>query len=199
MRRHDVNAVGIIPARGGSTRVPRKNVAVLCGKPLVAWAIDAALGSAFVGPDRVYVSTDDEEIAGVAIAFGARVIHRPPALGADDAWTEPVIQHAVLEVERAGTPVELIAWLNPCVPQLQSADIDRAISMLLDDDLREVVSVGQTGRSNSAVRALKRETLFQRRLSVHFGVLSLPYVDINTQDDFLRAAELLAKGTRSAG
>jgi len=171
---------------------------MICGKPLVAWCIDAALGSTFVGPDRVYVSTDDDEIASVATAFGARVIRRPPALATNDTWTEPVIQHAVLEVERSGSPVDLIAWLNPCVPQIQSADIDRAMSMLLDDHLREVVSVDQAGRAHSGVRALKRETLFQRRLSANFGVLSLPYVDINTPDDLLRAAELLAKSTQSA-
>ena len=193
-----MKAVGIIPARGGSTRVPRKNVAMICGKPLVAWSIDAALGSTVIGPGRVYVSTDDDEIASVAIDFGARVIRRPPALAADDVWSEPVIQHAVLELERSGSPVDLIAWLNPCVPQIQSSDIDRAMSMLRDDDLREVVSVGPTGRSNSAVRALTRETLFQRRLSVRFGVLSLPYVDINTQDDLLRAEELMARSTQSA-
>lgn len=183
--------VAVIPARGGSTRVPRKNVADVAGKPLVAWSIEAALGSTFLGPDRVHVSTDDDEIADVASAFGARVIRRPAELAANDTWTEPVIQHAVLEVERGGDPVEYVAWLNPCVPQLRSADIDRAIAMLLEHGLREVVSVGESGQSNSAVRALRRDTLFQARLSVHFGVLALPYVDINTPDDLARAERLL--------
>jgi hypothetical protein len=103
-----------------------------------------------------------------------------------------------LEVERDGSPVELVAWLNACVPQIQGADIDRAMSMLLDLGLREVVSVDQRGMAHSGIRALKRETLFQRRLSANFGVLYLPYVDINTPDDLRRAAELLATNTHSA-
>jgi hypothetical protein len=121
----------------------------------------------------VYVSTDDSEIAMAAKSFGAGIIERPAELGADDTWTEPVIQHAVLEVERLAS-IEFVVWMNACVPQLKSSDVDAAMSFLFENRLREVIAVNQKAASNSAVRVLRRETLFQCRLSVRFGVLSLP-------------------------
>src|SRR5690349_19074776 len=84
----------IIPARGGSKSVPKKNLAVVAGKPLIAWTIEQALGSRAL--DRVIVSTDSEEIAEVARAFGAEVpFLRPAELATDTAPTEPTLIHAV--------------------------------------------------------------------------------------------------------
>lgn len=180
--------MAIIPARGGSKRLPRKNVLPLHGKPLVAWMIDAALGSRYLGPGNVFVSTEDDEIAGAARAAGAGVIERPPALAGDAVWTEPVIRHAVEEVERERGPLDVVAWMNACVPELTSADIDRVFERLLREELREVVSVDPEGRSNSAVRVVRRDALFQDRLSVVFAVERFDYVDVHTAAD-LAAAE----------
>ena len=81
---------GIITARGGSTRLPRKNILPLCGKPLIAYTIQAALASSHL--DRVIVSTDDDEIAEVSLTFGAEVPFRRPAeLTTDDALSLPVM------------------------------------------------------------------------------------------------------------
>lgn len=86
--------VAIIPARGGSKGLPHKNVLPLCGKPLVAYSIEAALGCGMV--DRVVVSTDDPEIADIARSFGAEVpFLRPPALSGDTAQLGAVLQHAM--------------------------------------------------------------------------------------------------------
>ncbi len=189
-----MNAVAIIPARGGSKRLPRKNVLPVLGKPLVAWAIEAAQGSRYIGPGGVFVSTEDEEIAAVARAAGAEAIQRPAALSGDAVWTEPVIRHAVEHLEAAGRVIELVMWMNACAPEVTPADVDYAFDRLLNENLREVFSVDEALRSNSIVRALRRETLAQNSLSVKCGVVILNYVDIHTAAD-LQAAEarLLAR------
>lgn len=179
--------VAIIPARGGSKRLPHKNIVPLLGRPLIAWTIEAALESEAIGAGNVYVSTEDAEIAAAAESHGARVIERPAELAGDDVWTEPVIQHAVREIESERGTVELVVWMNACLPQLTSADIDGAVDRLRSEGLREVVSVDLEGRSNSAVRVLRRETLFQERLSVGFAAFPLDYIDIHTREDLERA------------
>lgn len=193
-----MNAVAVIPARGGSKRLPRKNVAALAGRPLIAWTIEAALGSRYLGPGSVYVSTEDPEIAAAAREAGAGVVERPVALAGDRVWTEPVIRHAVEVVEAEQGRVEHVAWMNACVPELTAADIDRAFDRLVDEGLREVVSVDASGKSNSAVRVLRRETLFQERLSVGFAVMHLDYTDIHTETD-LAAAEVRLKARLEGG
>ncbi len=86
--------VAIIPARGGSKRIPRKNIKEFCGKPMIAWSIEAALKSGCF--DRVIVSTDDQEIADVAQQYGAQVpFMRPAELSDDYAGTIPVIKQAI--------------------------------------------------------------------------------------------------------
>ena len=85
--------ITVIPARGGSKGVPRKNVKLLNGKPLIAYTIEASLNSGVV--DRVFISTDDAEIAEVAKKFGAEVIDRPAELAGDKVTLEPVIKHAL--------------------------------------------------------------------------------------------------------
>src|SRR5712671_7113933 len=88
--------LAIIPARGGSKGIPRKNIRPLCGRPLISYSIDAALGSRAV--DRTIVSTDDDEIAGISRGLGAEVRMRPAALAQDDTPTRAVLAHVVAEV-----------------------------------------------------------------------------------------------------
>ena len=89
-----MSTIAIIPARGGSKRIPRKNVRTFCGKPMIAWPIDAIHQSGVF--DAVVVSTDDDEIAAVAKSFGAEVpFKRPPELSNDHAATMPVVAHAI--------------------------------------------------------------------------------------------------------
>jgi len=198
-------AIAIIPARGGSKRLPRKNITPVLGKPLMAWAIEAALASRHVGPGNVYVSTDDGEIASVAEQFQAHSVPRPKELAEDQTWTEPVIQHAVEFVEAQGRRAELVVWMNACGAEVQAADIDRAVERLLAEGLREIFSVDARLQSNSIVRVLRRETLFQRRLSVKCGVIILDYVDVHQLADIAVAEQRLrlraetAEGRSHAG
>lgn len=126
--------VAIIPARGGSKGLPGKNTRVLAGKPLIAYSIEAAKGSAYV--DRVVVSTDDPGIASVAKRWGAEVpFLRPAELGHDLTPTEPVLKHAVewLEVHE-GYAVDIVLFLQPTDIFRKRSMIDAVIKALLDDE-----------------------------------------------------------------
>ena len=85
--------VAIIPARGGSKGLPRKNILPILEKPLIAWTIKAAQEAQSI--DKVFVSTDDDEIAEISLRYGAEVIMRPEKLATDQASTEPVVGHAI--------------------------------------------------------------------------------------------------------
>lgn len=188
-----MKVAAIIPARAGSRRLEGKNTIPVAGRPLLGWAVRAALGSRFIGPGNVYVSTEDLGIAEIAAAEGATPVIRPPELAGDDVWTEPVIRHAVEEIERASGKLDVVVWMNACLPEIVSQDVDACVDRLLHDGLREVIAIDGTGRSHSAVRALTRAALDQRRLSVDFATVVLNYVDVHTRDD----VELVERRLRS--
>lgn len=119
-------AVVIITARGGSKRVPRKNVLPLAGKPLINYGIEAASAAKLV--DEVYVSTDDEEIASVATTAGARVIKRPGALATDTSSSMEALQHAYESIPDNETITEVVL-LQPTAPLTTASDIDGALAL----------------------------------------------------------------------
>jgi len=99
--------VCIIPARGGSKRIPRKNIKEFCDKPIIAYPIEAARQSGLF--DKIIVSTDDSEIAEVAASFGAEVpFVRPKELSDDFTGTTPVVAHAIRELEKSGLDVDIV-------------------------------------------------------------------------------------------
>ncbi|MDD1665535.1 MAG: acylneuraminate cytidylyltransferase family protein [Methanomicrobiales archaeon] len=116
--------LGITPARGGSKGIPRKNLRPLCGKPLLAWTIEAALGSRLL--NRYIVSTEDPEIAAVSQAYGAGVLHRPAHLATDEATTLSVLQHAIQEI-----PADIVVLLQCTSPVRDEGLIDRCIERFL--------------------------------------------------------------------
>ena len=113
--------LGIIPARGGSKGVPRKNIKTICGHPLIAWTIQAAKTSRLL--DRCVVSTEDAEIADIAKAYGAEILERPSELAADETISRDVIAHA-LSVTKADHSV----LLQATSPIRSAGLIDRAIT-----------------------------------------------------------------------
>src|SRR4051812_42339110 len=107
--------LALIPARGGSKGVPRKNIRALAGKPLLDYTIEAAGAARLV--DAIVVTTDDEEIAAVARAGGASVpFLRPAALAQDTTPTLPVVQHALGELSRSGQEFNAVCLLQPTNP-----------------------------------------------------------------------------------
>ena len=131
----------IIPARGGSKSVPKKNLVTVAGKPLIAWTIEQALGSGAL--DRVIVSTDSEEIAEVARAFGAEVpFLRPAELAIDTAPTEPTLIHAVDYLARTqGYQPAAVMLLQPTCPVRKPHSVAGALACLAAHGGDSLVSV----------------------------------------------------------
>ena len=114
--------LAIIPARGGSKRIPRKNIKFFCGKPIIAWSIDAALKSKCF--DRVIVSTDDSEIAQVAVKHGAEVpFVRPSSLADDYTGTTPVVAHAIRCLEKQSETIEYACCIYSTAPFIEPVDL----------------------------------------------------------------------------
>ena len=125
--------IAIIPARGGSKRIPRKNIKEFCGKPMIAWSIEAAKTSGLF--DRIIVSTDDTEIAEVAKQWGAEVpFVRPDELSDDYAGTTEVISHATQWILDQGMDVTAVCCIYATAPFIQVADIKRGLEALNSGD-----------------------------------------------------------------
>jgi len=132
--------LAIIPARGGSKRIPRKNIKDFCGKPMIAWSILSAIESGCF--DQVAVSTDDLEIADVAIRYGAAVpFIRPAELSDDHTGTIPVIQHAIRKFEAAGQPAAEVCCIYATAPFLTAEDLRNGMDLLLRNNCSYAFSV----------------------------------------------------------
>ncbi|MDX4058011.1 acylneuraminate cytidylyltransferase family protein [Aliarcobacter skirrowii] len=158
--------LGIVPARGGSKRLPRKNVLDLCGKPLIAWSIEAGLNSKYI--DKVVVSSDDDEILNISSNFGAETIKRPVELASDTATTFEAIKHTIENVEK----YDYIVLLQPTSPLRNEKHIDEAIELLEIKNADAVVSVCEMDHSplwsntlpkDGNMRGFLREEILNKR------------------------------------
>jgi len=145
--------LAVIPARGGSKRIPRKNIRIFHGKPMIGYAIAAAIASELF--DHVIVSTDDDEIAQVAREFGAEVpFMRPPELADDHTPTVPVIAHAITACQNMGWDLHEVCCIYPGVPFISTKDLRTAHEQLLTTGSQYVFPV--TGFPSPFQRALCR-------------------------------------------
>lgn len=131
--------VSIIPARGGSKGIPRKNIRQVGGKPLIAWTIEESLASPSV--TKTVVTTDDSKIASVAAKYGAEVIMRPAELAGDTTPTEPAIIHALGELKREGFVPDYELLLQPTCPTRTSLHIEEAINIIREGEYDSVIGV----------------------------------------------------------
>lgn len=133
--------LAIIPARGGSKRLPRKNVLDLAGKPLIAWSIEAGLTSKYV--DKTIVTSDDDEILGIAKKLGVDDIKRPDELASDTATTFDAIKHTIDNVKQ----YDYIVLLQPTSPLRNEKHIDKAIELLESKNADAVIGVCEMDHS----------------------------------------------------
>ncbi len=129
----------IITARGGSKGLPRKNIRVLAGKPLIAHSILAALGCPEVA--RCLVSTEDQEIKEISLRWGAEVIDRPVALADDQATSESVIFHVIKQLEAAGDMPDYLLLLQPTSPLRTSEHLTQCLASFRASNARSAISV----------------------------------------------------------
>lgn len=131
--------VAIIPARGGSKGIPRKNLLELCGRPLLVWSIRQALAAKKI--ESVWVTTDDDEILAVAAAAGAGVIRRPNDISGDTASSESAWRHALDDIEARTGPVDWLVGMQATSPLREASDLDSGIAMCQDDGYDSLLSV----------------------------------------------------------
>jgi len=127
--------LAVIPARGGSKRLPRKNVLTLNGKPLIVWSIEAGLQSKYI--DKVVVTSDDEEILEISKKFRAEIIKRPDELASDTATTFDAIKHTVDNLKK----YDYVVLLQPTSPLRNEKHVDEAIELLETKKSDAIVSV----------------------------------------------------------
>lgn len=129
--------LAVIPARGGSKRLPGKNIMILGNKPLITWTIEAAKNSKLL--DRIILSSDDQEIIAVAKQYGCEVpFVRPSQLASDKASSEDMLQHAITAIDQE---YDYVVLLQPTSPFRTTDDIDTAIRMCIDNQAPSVESV----------------------------------------------------------
>lgn len=125
--------IAIIPARGGSKSIPYKNIKLLLGKPLIAWAIEAAQQTKAI--DRIAVSTDDKKIAEVAYQFGAEVMDRPEHLAQDDSLPIDVVKNIIQDLKKSEDGSTYMVYLEPTCPLREPEDINKTLEMLANNAL----------------------------------------------------------------
>lgn len=135
--------IAIIPARGGSIGVPEKNIKNFCGKPLIAWAIEAALKSKCL--DRVIVSTDDKKIASVARKYGAETpFTQPPELARNSSRMEHVFEYGIKWLkENENYNADIVVWLQATSPLRESRHINEAVELFLNKKCDAVISASE--------------------------------------------------------
>ncbi len=134
----------VIPARGGSRRFPRKNITLLAGRPLLSYAIEAARQAPSV--DGVYVSTEDEEIAGIAKQWGALVPYRrPDSLAGDHVTADEAVAHLIRHLmDSQGLDIAIVVLIQPTSPFIKTAHIDSAVDLLRSEpDLDSVATMAE--------------------------------------------------------
>ncbi len=134
--------IAIIPARGGSKGIPRKNIKLLNHQPLISYTIAAAKQSKHI--ERVIVSTEDQEIKEVAQKYGAEIINRPKELAQDHTPTLPVLQHVVQTLQDNDNKVKLVVLLQSTAQFQKSKEIDEAIETVLEGTWDSLISLSPT-------------------------------------------------------
>jgi len=141
--RRGLTVLAVIPARGGSKGIPRKNMMKLAGTTLVGHAAQVALSISWL--DHIVLSTDDEELASEGVAQGLEIIHRPAALATDEASSVDVWRHAWLASEGArGEEFELGVLLQPTSPLRSADDVTASVDLLIEAERDSVISVSPT-------------------------------------------------------
>ena len=184
-------SIAIIPARGGSTRIPRKNIRPFHGKPIICYSIEAARKSWF---DMVVISTDDQEVAKVAADAGAEIHWRSPELCENDIGTQEVVRCVLSDLNVRND--ELVCCLYPCAPLLTAETLINAKELFYDHGKTYVFSVTTTGNMkfvDAGQFYLGRPWAFNKRVPLEGKdsiLVVTDTIDINTEADW-QAAEAL--------
>lgn len=177
-----MRTIAIIPARGGSKRLKGKNIYPLFGKPLLVYTIEALQACSFV--DAIYVSSDDDDVLGVAERYLATPLRRPIELADDHTPKIAAIRQAVQDpkvLEDGEVENIIVAQANS--PELRAEHLQAGFDLYENHGLWEVMSADSNGVQNAAFRIVKRHALFNEFLSAHCGFTVANIRDIHTLED----------------
>ena len=177
-----MRTIAIIPARGGSKRLKKKNIFLLNGKPLIAYTIEACKNSKNI--DDIYVSSDDDEILLIAKEYGAKVLKRDSSIS-DDYTPKIEVIRAVLKYKKLtqdGEP-EIIVIPQANSPEITAENIDQGLNFMKKHNLWEVMSADTNGVQNAALRIIKAKHLNNNFLSAHCGFITFNCLDVHTIED----------------
>ena len=195
-----MKSIAIIPARGGSKRIPRKNIKSFCGKPIIAYSIEAALESNIF--DEVMVSTDDKEIAEIASSYGAKVpFFRSPEMSSDTAMTVPVLLEVLGEYKKCGKEYDLVCCIYPTAPFINSARLCESMNKLEEckaDSVLPVVKYSYPPQRALIIRENKLKMVYPENYNVRSQDLEPIYHDAG-QFYFLKIETLKNEQTLYCG
>lgn len=174
MGRHKV--LGLIPARIGSKRLKEKNIRLVNGKPMIYYAINVCKESKYI--DDFIVSTESDKIKYISEKYGAKVDLRPDYLSKDKVPTQDIFKYVAQIFE-----FDILALVQANSPQVKVENVDKAIRLMIENDLWEVRCVDANGLENSAFWIVKRDAIFWNGLSCYFGVVNDNAIDIHTEAD----------------
>ena len=178
--------VTIIPARGGSKRLPRKALYPVNGVPMIKKVLDETKKSKYV--NRIVVSTEDNEIKDLCVQNKIEVQDRPLELSDDHTEKMDVIEYAVKKLIDDGYEPDIVISLQSNSPEFKGTDLDKGIEFFLeelynDHPICEVMSINPDMLQNGCFRIMTTKTVFQKTLSIHVGVYMTDYIDVHNIED----------------
>jgi len=197
--------LAIIPARGGSKGLPRKNIIDLAGKPLIAWTIEASLKSKYI--TKTVVSSEDSEILEISKQYRSNIIKRPDELALDTTASEPVIKHVIEKLKQKNQEFDYLVLLQPTSPLRNVKNIDNAFDILFQSDATALISVSEI--DNKILKAFKENRdgfiegvsnnkyPFMRRQDLPKTYLSNGAIYIIKVDEFIKNGSLFTNKTIS--
>ena len=169
--------LGIIPARGGSKGIPKKNIVLVNNKPLIQYTIDAALASKYL--DDIIVSTDDKEIAKVSEQLGIKVPYlRPKFLATDEARTIDTIIHVIEEQKKLEKVYDYVVILQPTQPLRKTRHIDEAIERIIQYNQNELVSVSKVKEHPVLMRTINDKGILKSLLNINSTIRRQDFSDV---------------------
>jgi len=194
--------IAVIPARGGSTRIPRKNIKLFHGKPIIQYSIETANRSGLF--DKIYVSTEDTEIATIAKLHGAEVIDRPASLSVNDVGTQEVMRHACMaKIGEEYRSLDIACCIYSTSPLMACEDLIRAHKILLDNRaIKYAFSVGTNPLHDAGQFYFGRISAFinnEPLIAEHSMMIPISkdrVCDINTPSDWAKAEGMYGKLNR---
>tara|TARA_Y100000034_G_scaffold88679_1_gene106457 strand:- start:107 stop:670 length:564 start_codon:yes stop_codon:yes gene_type:complete len=175
-----MKVVAIIPAKGKSRRLKRKNIYPVWGKPMIGWAIEACQKSKY--EIEAWVSTEDSEIKDIALRYGAKVHDRELVLSQDHIYKQAVIRSAARHIFAKDKP-DIVISLQANSPQIKAEHLNNAIEIMLKYKRDEIFSVDKNLMQNAAFRVFRGDYVFQEDLSTNCGVVVCELCDVHTADD----------------